>query len=191
MEARSIQEIYDDMRACFIALMGMSGFDDLTLPAWQEGGVLRAIFMSLALEVGQGWMELETVWQTIFATTADKAGLRFHAADWDVDVDESDSEEQLRSQVLARIQMPDIGTPAWYAQECRRQFAEVSSAALIIPEDAENWGYLVITTPGGITTRASLITDIQDYFNAAERKLAGFGLIVLTLDEYLAQQTTE
>lgn len=119
MEARSIQEIYDDMRACFIALMGMSGFDDLTLPAWQEGGMLRAIFMSLALEVGQGWMELETVWQTIFATTADKAGLRFHAADWDVDVDESDSEEQLRSQVLARIQMPDIGTPAWYAQECR------------------------------------------------------------------------
>jgi len=184
MQAKSIQDIYDALVTCFRGLPGMGEFDDPALAGWQEGGVLRSLFMSIAMMVGQGWVEMEDVWSTIFATTADREGLRFHGADYNLTLKESDKTEEWRNQVLSRIQQPEVGTPPWYAQECKRQFAEVQEAALIITATAVNSGYLLIQTRGAVT-RASLISDIQTYFDAEERKLGGFDLTVMALDDWL------
>lgn len=187
MEAKSIQDIYDDLVTCFRGLPGMGEFDDDNLPCWQEGGVLRSLFMSIAMMVGQGWVETEDVWATIFATTSDKEGLRFHAADWDLTLTEGGALEEWRDQVLSRIQMPDVGLPAWYAAECKRQFSDVAAASLIIAQNAINEGTLLIQ-PKGAVVSAQLISDIQTYFDAEERKLGGFDLTVMSLEDYLQER---
>jgi len=186
MQAKTIDDIYDNMQTYFLGQPGTGEFNDLTLPCWQEGGILRAVFMSIASAVYNGWVEMEDVWATIFPTTADREGLRFHGADWDVILDPAKGGEEWRAQILSRIQQPEVGTPPWYAMECKRQFAEVTEAALVIHPLAVNSGYLLIQTRG--VTRSGLISAVQAYFDDAERKLAGFDLTVMALDDYLEQR---
>jgi len=165
------QEIYAEVEA-----YARSNLPELT--NWSEGSPERALARLVAFALSMAWKILYTVYANIWPTTADRAGLRnwleVFGVPW-----VGQTEAVARKDVLSRFRIGAVGTAAWYEDDVKSYFPEVTEAYLFAGRRGVNTADLLVLHNGQDVLGGTL-KEIQVHFDDAARKVATIDVKVLT-----------
>lgn len=175
------QQVYDDVKAYV-----QTQLPELT--SFAEGSPERGLARLVAYALSLAWTLLYKLYQNIWATVADREGLRewyeVFGMTW-----AGEKETDARAQVLAKFRERALGTAGWYEVTVTEQFPEVTEAHFLAGRRGANTADLLVLHFGG-DVMADTIDDIQTYFDAAERKVCTLDLAVITRHDVLAMAET-
>lgn len=179
---RTEAQIYADLEAYVKANIP-------TLTSFSEGSPERALAKLIAFGVSMAWKMVYGVYANIWATTADRVGLRrwyeVFGLTWigaDIKV--------ARATVLGRYRERFLGTGPWYELTVTEQFPEVTEAYFFAGRRGVNTGDLLILHHGGDCLE-STVTAVQAYLDAVERKVCAIDILVLTRRDVEGELITE
>jgi hypothetical protein len=168
------QQIYNDIVA----------YAETALPEitdWSPGTIENAIARLCAFALSMAWKILYIVYQNIWPTTADLAGLRnwfevFGLA-W-----VGGREGHARRQVLALFRERALGTAAWYETTAVAQFDDITHAHFVAGMYGVNAHALIVLHESG-NVLVDTKTACQAYFNAVQRKVGAIDVRVITYSD--------
>lgn len=164
-------QIYDD-----IVTYVQAQLPELT--SWSAESVEAGFARLNAYAQSMAWKILYIVYSNIWATTADVGGLRnwyeVFGISW-----VGESEEDARKQVLAAFRERRLGTADWYEQTAVDQFDDVTEAHFFAGIRGVNACDLLILHNGGDCLEDT-VTNVQAYFDNAQRKVAAIDVRVIT-----------
>lgn len=165
------QQIYDSVKDYVRGQL-----EDLT--NWSPGSPENALARLVGFALSMAWKTLYILYRNIWATTADRAGLRNWLEVFDVTWT-GQTEAEARKQTLAKFREGGIGTAAWYESTAKTEFPEVTEAYLIAGRRGVNTADLLVLHQGQDVLE-NTVAAIQDHFDNVEFKIATIDLRVMT-----------
>lgn len=163
------EEIFSDIETYVKAQL-----TDLT--GWEWGSPERAITNAIKHAISIIWKLLYIGWKNIFASTADRTGLRRHYEDYGIAWD-SPTEDEARAEVLNTMRSKGFGTGPWFEETAVANFDAVDEAHYM--NIRANVARLLVLHAGGDVDE-DIVADVQAYFDDTSRKIGPLDIEVVT-----------
>jgi hypothetical protein len=165
------QEIYDDVKDYVTGQLG-------ELTNWSAGSAENALARLVGFALSMAWKTLYILYRNIWATTADRAGLKNWLEVFDVTWG-GQTEAEARKQTLAKFREGGVGTAAWYESTAKTEFPEVTEAYLFAGRRGVNTADLLVLHRGQDVLE-NTVAALQNHFNNVELKIGTIDLRVIT-----------